>query len=555
MKPILTSCYKRVCLTVIIQFVFLFSVLAQGFSPDLQARLQHIIDSFQNNPANPYVGGMAVAINVDGLALWEGSTGYASRNIDAQNNLLPGGTPFTGDLLSRIYSVTKTFTSALVLELAQEGKFNLDATVSSFIPLHLVNSGLNPAVTLRQLLAHESGYSDYTEEYMLQLAVAFQPTRVWTPFETISFTHQISAPGAVRDYSSTNYIMLGAIVEAVTGKRMEQHYRERFFAPLEFSSMYLGVRESHGSRPALVAPHDNISPFNPIFQLTGQPTFPNAYTNISRFPLTAITSLAFTGGGIVSNVAEMAEWGNALFGGRATSASTLQTMMNSISSTPDVDADYLGYGVTHNKKISTSDYFIGHDGNAPGYKSVMMYQPDRKMTMAIVSNYHGSSLYRVAKVLYEALPRFLCGNSNRKEDKIMLCYKGTTICIAREAAPVQIAKGAYLGSCEDQTAKRMQTPIVITDELLLTEAAGFSAFPNPFSQHLNVRFKIAETGLVNVRLFDLNGKMVNQLFQGEAPGGMVRQFTISSQNLPAGTYICRLQTSAGVSQLKIILSR
>jgi hypothetical protein len=220
-----------------------------------------------------------------------------------------------------------------------------------------------------------------------------------------------------------------------------------------------------------------------------------------------------------------------------------------------VDADYLGYGVTHNKKISTSDYFIGHDGNAPGYKSVMMYQPDRKMTMAIVSNYHGSSLYRVAKVLYEALPRFLCGNSNRKEDKIMLCYKGTTICIAREAAPVQIAKGAYLGSCEDQTAKRMQTPIVITDELLLTEAAGFSAFPNPFSQHLNVRFKIAETGLVNVRLFDLNGKMVNQLFQGEAPGGMVRQFTISSQNLPAGTYICRLQTSAGVSQLKIILSR
>jgi hypothetical protein len=137
----------------------------------------------------------------------------------------------------------------------------------------------------------------------------------------------------------------------------------------------------------------------------------------------------------------------------------------------------------------------------------------------------------------------------------MLRFKGKAICVAREAAPVQIAKGAYLGGCEDQTSKRMQTPTVITDELLLTEATSFSAFPNPFSQHLNVRFKIAQTSLVNVRLFDLNGKMVKQLFEGEAPGGMVKQFTISSQNLPAGTYICRLQTSAGVSQRKIILSR
>ena len=199
----------------------------QGFSPRAQNRLQTVIDSFQNKSAIPFIGGISAAIKVDGLALWQGVTGYAARNIDAQNNLLAGGTPFTTATLSRIYSVTKTFTAALVLELAKEGAFGLDNPVSMYLPLNLINPGLNSSVTIRQLLAHESGYSDYTDEMNLQIAVAFQPTHVWTPFEMLTFVHQVSQPGAVRRYSSTNYIILGAIIEAVTGKPAEQHGVER----------------------------------------------------------------------------------------------------------------------------------------------------------------------------------------------------------------------------------------------------------------------------------------------------------------------------------------
>ena len=87
---------------------------SQGFSPTTIARLQFVIDSFQTNSANPYVGGLSAAIKVDRLASWQGATGFASRNVDVQNNLLPGGTPFTTSTLSRMYSVTKTFTSPLV---------------------------------------------------------------------------------------------------------------------------------------------------------------------------------------------------------------------------------------------------------------------------------------------------------------------------------------------------------------------------------------------------------------------------------------------------------
>src|SRR6185436_4829832 len=209
-------------------FIFLYyqniSAFAQGFSPETKLRLQKAIKDFQDDPTRPFIGGISAAIKVDGLALWQGVTGYAARNIDAQNNLLPGGTPFTTATLSRIYSATKPFTAALVLELVKEGAFSLNNQVSMYLPLNLINPGLNGSVTIHQLLAHESGYSDYTDEINLQIAVAFQPTHVWTPFEMLTFVHQISQPGEVRRYSSTNYIILGAIIEATTGKTAEQHY-------------------------------------------------------------------------------------------------------------------------------------------------------------------------------------------------------------------------------------------------------------------------------------------------------------------------------------------
>ena len=331
-------------LIIILHWSFI-SLNAQGFSPQTQAKLQHVIDSFQNNPANPYIGGMSAAVKVDGLVSWQGATGYAARNIDGNNNLLPGGTAFTTSTLSRMYSVTKSFTAPLVLELAKEGAFSLDDPITKFIPLHMINPGLNSTVTIRQLLAHESGYSNYTDEFMLQLAVAFQPTHRWTVFEMLTFVHQINTPGAVRLYSSTNYLVLGAIIEIATGKPVEQHFRERFFGPLQLNSTYFGVRETQPTGTLLASPHDNLSPFNPIFQLTGQPVFPDAYTNVSAFPFTGIVSLAFTGGGLVTNIDDMAEWGSSLFGGRATSQSTIDMMINSISSTPDPDGDYLGYGI------------------------------------------------------------------------------------------------------------------------------------------------------------------------------------------------------------------
>jgi D-alanyl-D-alanine carboxypeptidase len=537
------SILKQWYLTFILAITLPSLSFSQGFSSQTTARLQHVIDSFQNNPANPFVGGMTAAIKVDGLASWQGATGYAARNVDGNNNLLPGGSPFATSTLSRMYSVTKTFTAALTLELAREGNFSLEDAVIKYIPfLNAINSELNGNVTLRQLLAHESGYSSYSDEMMLQIAVAFQPTHEWTPFEALSFVHQVNTPGAERKYSNTNYIVLGAIIEIATGKPLQQHFRERFFTPLALNSIYFDAREQQPAGTLLASPHDNISPFNPIFQLTGQPTFPDAVTNISAFPFTAISTLEFASGALVTNINDLADWGNALFGGRAISQSSTDEMINSISSTPDQDGDFLGYGVFRTTRISSTDVFIGHDGNAPGYRSVMFYQPDRKMTIAILTNYRGAKLYDVAKALFEALPEFLCGNKNKKEDKIIVCYNGNNLCVDRKAAAALIDRGAHLGSCASGSFTKATAIKSQQNTELLTRSNLIKIYPNPASNMVFISFTNSVTSKTKLDLYDINGKFIKNLYEGILNKNAQRKIELQTKGLSAGVYIVTLQT-------------
>ncbi|HET9824239.1 MAG TPA: serine hydrolase [Chitinophagaceae bacterium] len=552
MKVHIYKFFKTAALLVFLSTIVLISSFAQGFSPQTISRLQHVLDSFQNNSAIEFVGGMSAAIKVDSLAMWQGVAGYSARNVDGENNLLPGGTLFTTSTLSRIFSITKSFTAPLVLELAKEGAFKLDDPVNKFVPLNLINPGLDGSVTIRQLLAHESGYSDYeTDEIQFQMAVAFQPTRIWTPYEIIYFVHQLAEHGTVRNYSSTNYILLGAIVEAVTGRPIEQFYRERFFTPLGLNSMYFAVREQQPAGTVLASPHENISPFNPIFQFTGQPTFPDAYTNIFRFPYDGIASAAFSGGAIISNAADVAEWGNSLFGARATSRDILDTMLTSIPSTPDEDGDYLGYGIWRSSRMSTTTTFLGHDGNAPGYRAIMYYQPERKMTIAVLTNFHGADIYAIGRALYAALPNFIGGNDNRKEPKIILCYNGHMQTVDRNAADVLIRKGAYLGGCDQPGLTNTSSPI--PESTLAMNRASIRSFPNPASGHFSVFYSVPKAVRINIALYSSDGKLMETLYNGWADKNLNRRLDVPTGALPKGVYMCRISTADGIFQQKVVI--
>lgn len=527
-------------------------VNAQGFSQETQERLQQVLVNIQDNPTHSFVGGISASVKVDGLASWQGATGFAARNVDGQNNLLPGGQTFAPSTLSRTYSITKTLTAALVLELAKEGVLNLDQTIGSYLPLiNAYNPRLNNSVTVRQLLNHRSGYSDWEEEFQLQVAIAYDPTHVWTPYELMVFTRQLSTPGTLQRYSHNNFVFLGAIIEAATGRPIQELFRERFIEPLGLTSMYLEGREPHGGRALLASPHDNISPFNPIFQFTGQPTFPNSYTNISRFPFTAITSLGFTGGSIVANAADIADWSNALFGGRITSPGVLDTLLQSISPVPDPFGNLLGYGIKNTANISGAYDFIGHNGSAPGYRSAMFYNAERKMTIVVLTNYAGANAYTISKKLFEALPDFVCGND--KNSKIIVCSNNNALCVARPAAEVLIQKGAYLGAC-DANRSNLSGLSEIGTRILPENYVKVS--PNPAqSGILRAAFRTSVPGKVSLTLFDMNGKVVSKVYNFEVAKSTEHKAHIETTGLAEGTYILVMKSSTGMTKEKIVISR
>jgi hypothetical protein len=314
--------------------------------------------------------------------------------------------------------------------------------------------------------------------------------------------------------------------------------------------MYFDVREQNPTNRILASPHDNISPFNPVFMQTGQPTFPDAYTNISRFPYTAISSLGFTGGAIISDVKDVANWSSDLFSGKATGEKILNTMLQSISSNPDEDGDRLGYGVILSKKISGTYDFYGHDGSAPGYRSVMFYQPDKKLALVILTNYHGADIYAIAKALYNAVPDFECGN---KDDKVAICFNGKNLCLPRIAASQLITSGATLGGCDETSTPFGEENMSENPKLQMASGnIATTVFPNPFSTSVAFSFTSPVAGQASIRLYDMNGNMVATVFNGYVGKGITQQINFNGSKLPAGIYISRLQTALGMSEQRVV---
>ena len=131
----------------------------------------------------------------------------------------------------RIASITKTMTSAATLLLAQEGKLSLDDPVTKYIPD--VPNGDN--ISIAQLLEMRSGLYSFTDSPVIIKSLDDDPTRVWKPQQLldIAFAQPPNfAPGAEYEYSNTNYVLLGLIVEKLYGQPIATVFEERFFKPL-----------------------------------------------------------------------------------------------------------------------------------------------------------------------------------------------------------------------------------------------------------------------------------------------------------------------------------
>ncbi len=132
----------------------------------------------------------------------------------------------------RIASLTKSFVATVVLELATEGKLSLDDTVEHWLP-GLVPNGA--AITVRELLDHTSGLFNYNDDASWEPTLLADPHRIWLPKELIALadSHPLYfPPGTDWHYANTNYVLLGLVIEAATGRSIDDELRDRILQPL-----------------------------------------------------------------------------------------------------------------------------------------------------------------------------------------------------------------------------------------------------------------------------------------------------------------------------------
>jgi D-alanyl-D-alanine carboxypeptidase len=275
-------------------------------------------------------------------------------------------TALTPAMSFRVGSITKSFVAVVVLQLAAEGKLTLDDTVERWLPGVLPNG---TAITLRHLLNHTSGVPNYTENDMFLAALLVNRKRVWTPLELLGYAARpaVFAPGADWEYSNTNYVLLGLIVEAATGRSLGDELRERIFEPLSLSHTTFPVGLA---MPAPYA-HGYLSPSDQLLRGTGK------WLDVTAWH----PSWAWAAGALVSTADDLARFYSIVLGGRLLAFPQLSEMRRTVD-TGNGDA----YGLGIIKQRWSCGEVWGHTGGVPGYTSLAFASPDGSRAVVVLVN-------------------------------------------------------------------------------------------------------------------------------------------------------------------------
>ena len=278
-------------------------------------------------------------------------------------------------------------TSAVILQLAQEGKLRLGDRISKYVSG--VPNGDN--ITLAELLEMRSGLYDYTSAPEMAGFFDHHPTKVWTPREllAIAFARPPNfAPGTAYEYSNTNYVLLGLVVEKVDCRPLATAMQERLFRPLGMKNTLLPASTSnsipepyshgylYGSSSVITTGIPN-PPYDCEFRAAVEAgkIQPKDYTGVNH-------SFATAAGGVISTADDLDTWIRALVGGRVLNAKYQRIWRDSLKPA-DNGLDY-GYGI--NRLSWGHNTFYLHGGETVGYNSEAGHDPANKLTLVLWTN-------------------------------------------------------------------------------------------------------------------------------------------------------------------------
>ncbi|MFD4864609.1 serine hydrolase domain-containing protein [Streptomyces sp. NPDC058412] len=302
------------------------------------------------------VPGVIVALSAPGKGEYVRAFGVADKAT---------GAPMTPGLNMRIGSETKTFTVTALLQLVDDGKVGLDDPIGKYIAG--VPNG--DRITLRQLAEMRSGLFNYSEDEDFFKALTSDPRRPFTPQELLaySFKHPVLfEPGAKFYYDNTNLILLGLVVEKVSGIPLTDYINREVVKPA-------GLKHT-------------------LFPTGAEFPEPHAqgYTDQTATGKTANStdwnpSWGWAAGAMISDLTDLRSWAKTLATGTLLTPATQAERLKVIDALPGA-----GYGLG----IFNIHGWIGHNGSLPGYQSLTVYLPQAQATLVVLLNtdiaYQGS---------------------------------------------------------------------------------------------------------------------------------------------------------------------
>ncbi|WP_245626789.1 serine hydrolase domain-containing protein [Aestuariivita boseongensis] len=364
----------------------------------LQTRLQNVLTGFHEKYGFP--GATAAIASPDGLIV-TAAIGVSDREA---------GTPMTPDTPMLAASIGKSFVAMAVLALEDDGLLSADDPVARYLGEREWFGRLpnHDTMTLRDLLHHGSGLPDHVYLATFQAEMRARTATggaAMRPEEAISFVlgaDPLFPAGSGWAYSDTGYLLLGLVIEEVSGRSFYDLVGSRFLVPLSLDQTAPSDRpDLPGLAIGYVA---NDNPF-------GLP--PRTADDAGR--LLWDPGMEWTGGGFLSTSRDLAIWGHALFEGEAMKEPYLDRLLDAVPVSQDAPGIFYGTGIAIYTTTPRGPVY-GHGGWIPGYVSSLRHYADHGVTVAFQINTDVGSTDLVP-ALEAALADLAIGNVDRRENQ------------------------------------------------------------------------------------------------------------------------------------------
>jgi CubicO group peptidase (beta-lactamase class C family) len=449
---------KNLTVLTVIMITLLMSFGIESANDRSSKKLAEEIDLFFSEKIAVDGPGASVLVVKEGKIILR--KGYGLANLEL-------GVPMNPEMVFRIGSITKQFTAAGILMLAEEGKISLNDGITKFIPDYPTKGN---KITIHQLLNHTSGIKSYDEmqQSYTNIKKDFKPDEFINVFkhEPLDFK-----PGYQFKYCNSGYFLLGMVIEKVSGKSYHEFIEEKIFKPL-------GMKNSHYDSHRRIIPN----------RASGYQPTKSGYVNCDYFSIT----WGYAGGALLSTVDDLWTWTRALFSGRVVSKKYVE-LMTTPTKLAGGEVENYGYGFW--LKLLFNEKKVDHNGGIFGFLTYVLYLPQKDIFVAVLTN---ALVVVDAPFMGQWTAALLCGKDIKRKKAITLDTK-----ILDEIEGVyEISKGIYRTITRDGTKLYSQKTNGRKLEVFASSDSEFF-FKDSFSHFSIVR--------------DKNDRVIKMVMHGQGP--------------------------------------